>query len=397
MIPSARQTYNRKFTPARYAALLDDIRAATGVNPDFRIAETPVFVPQDLGARLREAGDAILSHIRQPGFAELTDAAIPPQFAVPGPEGRPHFIIIDFAVCRGEKGELIPQLIELQGFPSLFGFQELLAGAYRQSMEAVPEAYQSYGSGLDHEGYVRLLQRTILAGHAPAEVVLLEVLPQQQKTLIDFVRTEQLLGIPTVCLSEVRREGKTLYYEKDGRKQVIRRIYNRVIAEDADAQRAALGDVVDLREGFDVEWATHPNWYYRISKYLLPHLQGPYAPKAWFLHEIPVLPKDLENYVLKPLFSFAGQGVLIDPTLADVEAITDPENWILQQKVAYAPVIETPTGPAKCEIRLMYCWPDDAPAPVLAQNLARLSKGKMIGVSYNRDLDWVGGSSAFFE
>ena len=105
----------------------------------------------------------------------------------------------------------------------------------------------------------------------------------------------------------------------------------------------------------------------------------------------------MENYVLKPLFSFAGQGVIIDLTADDLKKIRDPENWILQRKVKYADVIETPDIPAKVEIRIFYFWKDGEARPVPTQNLARLSKGKMIGVRYNQDREWVGGSIAFFE
>lgn len=396
MIPEIRQAYNQQFSSARYADLLASLTVETGVTPAFRVAETPVFVPKKLQEQLLAAGDAVITTLLRPDLLSITETAIPAGLLVPKENHHPQFIIIDFAVTRNEAGKLTPQLIELQGFPSLFGFQELLARQYRQYMP-VPGTFSTFGPGLDRQGYVELLRRCILGTHQPANVILLEVLPQEQKTLIDFVCTEALLGIPAVCVSELIQEGKKLFYLKDGKKVRVQRIYNRMIFEDLAKYKEQLGTVINFQHELEVEWATHPNWYYRVSKFLLPYIHGPFAPKAWFLHELPVLPQDLENYVLKPLFSFAGQGVIIDPTPADVEKIEDPENWILQQKVQYAPAVETPTGPAKCEIRLMYCWPDDAAAPVLAQNLARLSKGKMIGVNFNRDLDWVGGSSCFFE
>jgi len=121
------------------------------------------------------------------------------------------------------------------------------------------------------------------------------------------------------------------------------------------------------------------------------------VPKTYFLNEVKQIPPDLENYVLKPLFSFAGQGVVIDISISDIEKIEDPANWILQRKVKYADVIETPDIPAKVEIRMMYLWEDGWSKPKPAINLARLSKGKMIGVRYNKDKEWVGGSVCFFE
>lgn len=109
------------------------------------------------------------------------------------------------------------------------------------------------------------------------------------------------------------------------------------------------------------------------------------------------MPADLENYVLKPLFSFAGQGVVIDVTEADIANIKDPQNWILQKKVKYAEVIDTPDGKAKAEIRIFYFWKNGESRPVATNNLARISKGKMIGVRYNKDKLWVGGTIAYFE
>lgn len=396
MIPDIRLAYNQSFSPAQYQALLSDLKASTGVEPAFRIAETPVFVPRLLTERLLEAGDAVVKVIMRPDIKTLTAGAIPKTYNVPGENARPEFIIVDFAVTRADDGSLTPKLIELQGFPSLFGFQEQLAAAYRRHLN-VPSGLENLGKGLTSASYRDLLRRTIVGNRPAGETILLEVLPLQQKTLIDFAVTEAMLGIPVVCVSELKQSGRELYFERDGKKRPISRIYNRVIFEDLEKMRPQLGNPIDLRQDFDVEWAPHPNWYYRISKYLLPHISGPFAPRAWFLDEIPVLPQQLDQFVLKPLFSFAGQGVIIDPTPEDLEKIADPGNWILQEKVTYAPAVETPTGPATCEIRLMYCWPEDAPAPILAHNLARLSKGKMIGVSFNDAQDWVGGSSAFFE
>ena len=108
----------------------------------------------------------------------------------------------------------------------------------------------------------------------------------------------------------------------------------------------------------------HPNWFYRISKYTLPFIRHPYVPKTFFLNEIKEPPADLENYVLKPLFSFAGQGVVIDVTSKDIDNVRDPENWILQRKVKYADVIQTPDIPAKCRDKNFYFWKEGAARPV---------------------------------
>ena len=181
-----------------------------------------------------------------------------------------------------------------------------------------------------------------------------------------------------------------------GKKTKINRIYNRIIFDELNA-RTDLGDIPDIRAELDVEWVPHPDWFYRISKYTLPFIDHPFVPETFFLNELKQLPAELQDFVLKPLFSFAGQGVVIDIRPEDIDNVSDPHNWILQRKVNYADVIETPDQPAKAEIRIMYLWKENSPRPEPAINLARLSKGKMIGTRYNKDKEWVGGSVAFFE
>jgi len=201
-----------------------------------------------------------------------------------------------------------------------------------------------------------------------------------------------------VCVTELIKKGNQLYYLNDGKETLIKRIYNRLIFDELQQQEKEVQEKAALLfEALDVEWVTHPNWFYRISKFTLPLIQHPNIPETIYLNELKAIPDDLENYVLKPLFSFAGQGVIIDVKPQDLSAVTDPENWILQKKVAYAPVIKTPDEPAKAEIRIFYFWEEGAARPVPANNLARLSKGKMIGVRFNKDKIWTGGSFALFE
>jgi hypothetical protein len=261
----------------------------------------------------------------------------------------------------------------------------------------IPADYSYLLGAFNREGYLDML-REIIVGHYPVEeVILLEVRPDEQKTRIDFYCTEDYLGIRPVCLTELIAEGRQLYYLRDGKKTRIRRIFNRIISDDLHAQKDALGPVIDLSVPWEVEWITHPNWFYRVSKYLLPLLHHPGVPSSYFVNELKEPPRNLDQFVLKPLYSFAGQGVVIDVRPEDIEALPDPEHWILQQKVTYADCIPTPDGPAKCEIRLMYFWKDGEARAFPANNLARLSKGKMIGTRYNKDKTWVGGSSCFFE
>ncbi|TWF41224.1 glutathionylspermidine synthase [Chitinophaga polysaccharea] len=396
MIPDVRTSYNQQFTPEQYQAFLDGIATDAGVAPSFRIAETPVFVPAALGSKLVQACEEIVEVLLRPDFKTITQDAIPPALKVPRENEHPHFIVIDFAVCKTASGELVPQLIELQGFPTMLAFQEVMARQFKTHFD-IPDHLNNFFNGLDEAAYYELLRDMIVGPYAPEEVILLEVKPEEQKTKIDFYSTEKSLGIPTVCLTELIQDGKKLYYLRNGAKTPVQRIYNRIIFDDLQKQSASLGEHVNLFQDLDVEWITHPNWFYRISKYIMPFIHSEYVPKSWFLHELPVIPADLENYVLKPLFSFAGQGVLIDVTQEDIDRIQDPENWILQHKVKYAPAIETPTGPAICEIRMIYIWQDGAARPMLVHNLARISKGKMIGVGFNSKDTWVGGSCCFFE
>ena len=247
------------------------------------------------------------------------------------------------------------------------------------------------------KSYLQLLKKIIVGNHDPENVILLEIKPHEQKTRIDFYCTKDYLKIPIVCLTDLIKEGRQLFYKKDGKKIEVKRIYNRIIFDELSQAKKTLGGVVDITQPLDVEWIPHPNWFYRISKFTLPLVRHPYVPKTFYLNEVTQIPADLDNYVLKPLFSFAGQGVIIDVTQKDIEDVNDPENWILQRKVKYADVIKTPNLPAKAEIRIFYFWEKDKERPVAVHNLARLSKGKMIGVRYNADKDWVGGSGAFFE
>lgn len=396
MVPHLRQAFNEHFTVPRYKAFLDDLNSLHPGQIDFRVAETPVFISKSFRDKLLHACESIVDVICSNTFKAMTEQAIPAGEKVPAENGFPHMISFDFGVCESETGALEPQLIEMQGFPTLYAFQVFYPEVLRRHFE-IPEHYSHYLSGYSKESYLNMLRNLLLGSYAPEEVVLLEIKPNDQKTRIDFYCTRDYTGIQTVCITELIREGNALYYLRAGQKTRIRRIYNRIIFDDFKVNKESLGDVVDITSDYDVEWIPHPNWFYRISKYTLPFVQHPFVPETYFLHELKQLPGNLEDFVLKPLFSFAGQGVLIDVIQKDIDAITDPQHYILQRKVKYADIIPTPDVPAKVEIRIMYVWPEGATRPHAAINLARLSKGKMIGVRYNKDKEWVGGSVAFFE
>ena len=338
----------------------------------------------------------IIDQICAPDFINKTHAAIPPGERVPGDIGHPHFLAFDFGICTNESGHPVPRLIEMQGFPSLFGFQamypEILARHVR-----IPDGFSHYFGGLDKSSYLKILKDVIVGDADPEEVILLEIDPDHQKTRVDFYATRDYLGIRPVCITKLIEEGDRLYYEHEGRRIRIRRIYNRLIFDELNQRRALLGNIPDLSIDRDVQWITHPDWFYRISKYTLPFIKHACVPETRFLSELKGIPDNLADFVLKPLFSFAGQGVVIDVTPEDIAAVEDPAHWILQRKETYADIIATPDGPAKVEVRLMYVWKEGDTRPTLVTNLARISKGKMVGVRYNQDKTWVGGSVAYFE
>ncbi len=395
MIKALRKKFNDNFTKEKYEAYMAELENLHPGALDFRNAETPVFVPKDFTDKMLNACEDIIDVIVDPKFISLTDRGIPSNIKVPNENSHTEFLVFDFGICENEKGELEPQLIEMQGFPTLYAFQAFhtaLTAAYAE----LPDNFSAYLNGYNKETYVQLLKDIIVGDLDPAHVILLEIFPEMQKTRIDFYCTEQLLGIKTVCLTKIYAEGNSLFYENNGVKTPVKRIYNRLIFDDLQKQED-LGNIVDLTKPYDVEWASHPNWFYRISKFTLPFIENPYVPQTYFLNELKQMPADLENYVLKPLFSFAGMGVVIDVTKEDIDAVKDPENWILQKKVKYAGVIETPDEPAKAEIRLFYFWKKEWDRPMAVHNLARLSKGKMIGTRYNKNKEWVGGNVAFFE
>jgi hypothetical protein len=395
MIPEHRHRYNAAFTPEKYQEMLADIDQQFPGQLEFRVAETPVFIPADLRDKLIAAGEEITDVIQQDNFKELTEAAIPAHQRVPGNEGRPDFLTFDFAVCRNTAGELEPQLIEMQGFPSLYAFQAWLPSVFKRHFP-IADTVSPFLHSDDTTSYHEEMRRFLLADEAPENVILLEIFPEKQKTRIDFVLTKEFWGIEPICLTKIRKNGRQLFYEKDGRQIPIKRIYNRVIFDELERYPDLPGEF-KLTDDVDVTWVGHPNWFFRVSKYTLPFLKGPFVPPSHFLHELTSYPTDLENYVLKPLFSFAGAGVRLHITAADLDAIEDKQHYLLQRKVQYEPVVQSPDGLVKCEIRLLYIWHPDQPRPTLLCGLSRLSRGEMIGVDFNKNKDWVGGTTPLFE
>lgn len=394
MHPELRSRFNADFTPEKYATLLRCVNEGTRWPADYRVSETPIFLTREFTDEVVYAANEIAAQTQTLEFAKHAASAIPRGLEVPNESSHPEFMIVDLAICtEGER--LVPRLIELQAFPSLFGFQLLLLGCMRKAYPAIPPNWTSSFGGIKDEAYIDILRRTIVADANPENVILLEIEPEKQKTRIDFAATESLLGVRPICLTKVMKRGRELSYERDGRQVRIERIYNRVIFDEL-MRRPDLRASFHFQDDLDVEWIAHPNWYYRISKHSLPFLKTRYTSPAFFADEFPANEK-IANYVLKPLYSFAGLGVDMEPTREKLSALKNPHEWILQKKVEYASFVPTIDGPkSKAELRMMFVWPERG-EPILVNNLVRMSQGKMMGVDFNKDKTWVGSSIALHE
>jgi hypothetical protein len=399
MIPSLRRHFNANFTPEKYRAFLQRIDDASSTHVQFRLSETPCFFPKELIDRMAEDGKVLIRQlVDNPQYRAKSNEAVPAEFRVPNEAPHPMFVQVDFGLVRGADGQLHPKLVELQAFPSLYAYQGPLAQAYLDVYgleDAAPgnQKLKYFLGDLDSDSYRDLLRRAIVADHDPDNVILMEIHPQQQKTLPDFLLTEKMLGIRTVDIVDIKKEGSQLYYERDGKRLPIRRIYNRAIVDELERKGVKLA--FDWRDDLDVEWAGHPNWYFRISKFSIPYLKHESVPKTWFLDRLEKIPDDLENYALKPLYSFAGLGVVIAPTREDIAAIPPDKrpDYILQERMHFEPVIATPFGPTKAEVRVMYIWLDEL-TPVLT--IIRMGRGLMMGVDHNKNMEWVGASAGFY-
>jgi hypothetical protein len=393
MIPALRQQFNANYTPEKYQRLLKLLEQRCGTPVKFRVCETPCFLPKALLDQMSGYGKELIQQLNSIEYRKASAAAIPDRFRVPRESPRPLFVQVDFGLVRDASGKLQPKLVELQGFPSLYAYQAMLSQTYGEVFDLDPKLQYLLG-GLDWEGYKKLLRRAIVADHDPTHVILMEIDPLHQKTLPDFLLTEKLLGIKTVAITDVRKVGKFLFYENAGKRTPILRIYNRAIVD--EMERKDLKISFQLTDDIEVEWAGHPNWFFRLSKFSLPYLRHECVPKTWFLDRVEQIPKDLENYVVKPLFSFAGRGVIINLKAQDLAAIPREKRsqYILQERMNFEPVVETPFGPDKMEVRIMYIWLDEL-LPVMT--IIRMGRGLMMGVDHNRNMEWVGSSAGFYE
>ena len=420
MIPELRDRYNRMFASEHYASLLALLESRCGVKVEFRVAETPIFVPRSLLDDMAAIGVALANDlIAQPVCLDAARQAIPSGYRVAGETPHPHFLTADFALVKDSNGDLVPRLVEIQAFPSVYGYQAVLGEGYREAF-GLGEGLAMFLGGLSEQAYWELLGRTILRGYDPENVVLTEVDPHHQKTRPDFEVTVKRLGIAVIDIAHLVPVGSKLHYRnKAGRLVPIERIYNRAIVDELIARKIQLP--FELTREWEVEWAGHPNWYFLISKFSIPWLsrlpvRHSVVPPAVFLSDflegrgrselseagVPlptvVHPETVyRELLLKPLFSFAGKGIQFDPTQGQLEAIPVEARgeYLLQQRMNFVPTIDTPHGMTQAEIRILYLWPDDGTLmPVLS--LVRLGRGKMMGVDHNKNQEWVGASAAFF-
>ncbi|HKB79736.1 MAG TPA: hypothetical protein VKH35_08475 [Thermoanaerobaculia bacterium] len=390
MDPRNRSLFNAQFTPRIYEEYRRDLSDRLGCSFEFRLAETPLFLPDDFLRRTVRAAEEIMAQLSDPQRIERMKRAIPARWNTPEMDALPNLAQLDFAVVE-QDGTLEPKLIELQGFPSLTAMQVVQRDAWNAALErldALAGPWSCWFSGLDRESFLDLARRTIAGGCDPRQVVLMDLDPPGQKTWPDFAATKLLLGIESVDPRDLVRRGNRLYYKT----VQIKRIYNRVVFDELIRKQIALP--FDYTEALDLRWVPHPNWYWTWSKYSLPFLDHPAVPKTVFASDF--RGADLRRSVLKPLFSFAGGGVNVDPTPADIERIPEAERheWCIQEKIEYVPALAAPDGGVKVEIRMMFLRPDDEPRPILAQNLVRLSRGKMLGVDFNKQFTWVGSTVA---
>lgn len=395
MISKYRQLFNDQFSLEKYQQFQDDIASDFDYLPTFRMAETPFFISKELKLQLIEGCEDVIKLIQQKDFKELTEKSLELNTKVPNEDEHTTFLAIDFGICE-ENGKILPKLIEVQGFPSLFNYQFVIYEKFKKYYPFIEEL-SPFINNISNAAYLQIIEEAICNNHPKENVILLEIEPEKQNTKIDFYYCRRDIGIPIVCVTELIKKEKQLFYKNElGALVQVKRIYNRVIFDELEL-RKDLKMNFSFSDDLDIEWAGHPNWFFRISKFILPMLKGKYFIETTLLSDLKTIPNDLENYVLKPLFSFSGSGVIFHVTKEDIEAVTEKELFILQKKVNYIPIVQSPDGKVKAEVRVLCVWKKNDKAPTLLCNLVRLSRGEMIGVKFNKDKDWVGGTLGLFE
>lgn len=393
MLPQMQRRFvEQHYTPERYAQFRKRLEEAVGSRIEFRVCEAPIFVSRDFQYQLEQAAREITVQCTAEAYRRLSEEAIPPEYRVPNEPERPLFAVVDFAVVQEGEERLGLRVVEIQGFPSLFGYQYFYARLARE-VYRLGEHWGYTLSNLSDEAYWDILRRAILGDHAPEEVVLVDYRPEEQKTRPDFTALQCQLGIEAVDICSLRKRGRYLYRRRNGQWVPVRRIFNRVVVDELQEYGVQLP--FRWTDDLAVEWAGHPNWYFRMSKFTLPYLRHPLVPYSLRLSD--GIPEDVENYVLKPLFSFAGKGVVLNPTLDHVRSLSEEARrlYLLQERIAYAPCIYTPVGMNTVELRVMLVWLPEWEQPLPVMSLARTGRAAMMGVRYN-DMPWAGSSGCLF-
>ena len=395
MVEELRRDFNERFTEHRFSMFRQRLDDRFGRPITFRVCETPLFVSEQMRRTCETAGDGHPRDLHgNAAYHEASAGALRPDLVVRHRPDHPAFVCVDFALVN-EDGAVVPRLVELQGFPSVMAYQLIVAEMYVEHFRLSTDLIGINGD-LSRSELLAAMRRTIVGDHEIEDVVLMDLDPWNQKTCPDFRATNDLLGVPVVDARSLKKEGRRLFYEtSDGTLRPIRRIFNRAIADEIDRREEELP--FRWTDELDLEWAGHPNWFYQLSKFSMPFLDHPSVPATHFLSDFDSWPDDLDEYVLKPLYSFAGTGVVVGPdqTILDAIPSENRRDFILQRRVRYAEVIDTPAGRSQAELRIMLLWePDGDPTP--AMSLVRTGRGAKMGVDANTRERWIGASCALF-
>jgi len=391
-----RARFNKHWSDKLARRAKRDLERRLNCKVPFPVAETPIFLSPDMVERFARAANEIMELISCQEFIAKMERFVPATAKGPGRGPLPQFAVVDFAVVQEPDGTLAPRLVELQGFPSLYGFQIMMADVWATNisrLESMPDIWRLFFGGVNRNRALALIDRALLNGHDPEDVVLLDLDVHFQKTYPDFAAIRHWFGIDHVGPEDLIRDGNRLFREVEGQRIPVKRIFQRIVFDELEKKKTHLPFGWD--EFIDVEWAPHPAWYFLWSKTSMINIDHPCVPQTNLLSELEAIPEDLSGWVLKPLHSFAGSGVNIDPTHADVAAVpaSERDEWMLQERVEYAPVISMPDGEGvKAELRMMFVRPEEDEKMTLLLNLGRMSRGKMIGVDHNKDLAWTGAS-----
>jgi len=391
--PARRPLFNAAFSQGLYDEFMQRMQAQVGPIP-FQVAETPLMMTHALRDWLARSSQEIVAQLSAPALLEKLKKAIPAHYDVPGMDPLPNCVQVDFALTNGADGAMEGRVVELQAFPSLYALMPVMSDCWAVTLNRIPGLQADWRWSIDSPARsLELLRQTIVADVDPIECALVDINPKEQKTAPDFEATRQMFGVESVCVTELIKKGRALYRKRNGGLVQVKRIYNRMVFDELEVKKAVIP--FDWNEPLELTWCSHPNWYWTWSKFALPYLNHPAVPHSRFLSDVTELPADLSRYVLKPLFSFAGAGVIVDVAPEHIERIPREQRpqWVLQEKIHYADAIRMPDGNGvKAEVRVMLARPPGAAElrPVIC--LVRLSRGKMLGVDFNRGLTWVGGS-----